>query len=93
MHTCKEKHLAVLIWRIFSGAEIDLVIRMPNAEIWVVEIKHSTALKVSKHYNQICDDIGAMHKFIVYGGDDEFPVSDGVRVISLPNIMGKIIAI
>ena len=79
-------------YRTAAGAEIDLVIRMPNAEIWAVEIKHGTAPKVSKHYNQICDDIGATHKFIVYGGDDEFPVSASVRVISLPKIMAKLIA-
>ena len=79
-------------YRTAAGAEIDLVIRMPNAEIWAVEIKHGTAPKVSKHYNQICDDIGATHKFIVYGGDDEFPVSAAVRVISLPKIMAKLIA-
>ena len=75
-----------------SGAEIDLVIRMPNAEIWAVGIKYGVAPKLNKHYSRTCDDIGATQKYIVYGGNDEFPVQDGVRVISLERMMKKLIS-
>lgn len=79
-------------YRTSAGAEIDLVIKMPNAEIWAVEIKHGVAPKIGKHYSKTCDDVGATHKFIVYGGDDEFPIGDNVRMISLPKIMEKLAA-
>jgi len=75
-----------------SGTEIDLVIKMPNSEIWAIEIKFGRAPKISKSFNQTCDDVGATRKFIVYGGDEEFPVGKNVRMISLPNIMNKLIA-
>ena len=80
-------------YRTAAGAEVDLVIKMPNNEVWAVEIKYGTAPKLSKHYSQTCSDIGATHKFVIYGGDDEFPVGDNVCMISLAKIMERIIAI
>ena len=62
------------------------------AEIWAVEIKFGVAPKLGKHFSQTCNDVGATHKFVVYGGDDEFPIGDNIRMISLPKIMGKLIA-
>ena len=79
-------------YRTAAGAEIDLVIKMPNSEIWAVEIKYGAAPKIGKHYNQTCNDVGATHKFIVYGGEDEFPIGDDVWMISLPKIMQKLTA-
>ncbi len=79
-------------YRTAAGAEIDLVIKMPNADIWAVEIKHGVAPKLGKHFSQTCDDVGATHKFVVYGGDDEFSVGDNVRMISLSKIMEKLIS-
>jgi len=77
-------------YRTAAGAEIDLVIKMPSSEIWAVEIKHGTAPKLGKHYSQICDDVGATRKYIVYGGDDAFPIGRDVTVISLPQLMEKL---
>ncbi len=77
-------------YRTAAGAEIDLVIRMPSSEVWAVEIKHGTAPKPGKHYSQTCDDVGATHKYILYGGDDEFSVGNDVKIISLPGLMEKL---
>lgn len=79
-------------FRTASGTEIDFVINMPNSEIWAIEIKFGRAPKIGKSFNQACEYVGATRKFIVYGGDDEFPVGNNVRMISLPNIMKKLIA-
>jgi hypothetical protein len=78
-------------YRTAAGAEIDLVIKMPSSEIWAVEIKYGTAPKLGKHYSHTCDDVGATKKYIVYGGDDEFPVGDDVTVISFPRLMKKLL--
>ena len=77
-------------YRTAAGAEIDLVIKMSASDIWAVEIKHGVAPRLGKHYSKICDDVGATRKYIVYGGDDEFPVGDDVTVISLPKLLEKI---
>lgn len=73
-----------------AGAEIDLVIKLPAGEIWAVEIKHGVAPRLNKHYSRICEDVGATRKYIVYGGEDEFPVGDHITVISLPRIMQRL---
>ena len=70
-----------------AGAEVDLVIKMPNAEVWAVEIKHGVAPKLGKHFHQTCEDVGATRKYVVYGGNDEFPIGNDIRMISLPKLM------
>ena len=92
IHSVMPRFAETYFYRTAAGAEIDLVIKMPNAEIWAVEIKHGVAPKIGKHYSKTCDDVGATHKFVVYGGDDEFPVGDNVWMISLPKIMEKLAA-
>ncbi|MDT8427257.1 MAG: ATP-binding protein [Pseudomonadales bacterium] len=77
-------------YRTAAGAEIDLVIKMPSSEIWAVEIKYGVAPKIGKHYSQTCDAVGATHKYILYGGEDEFPVGNDIKVISLPGLMEKL---
>lgn len=74
-----------------AGAEIDLVIQFPNSDVWAIEIKYGLAPKVSKHFGKTCSDIGATHRFVVYGGDDEFPIGHDARVISLPRIMKRLV--
>ena len=74
-------------YRTAAGAEVDLVVKMPSAELWAIEIKHGSAPSLSKHYRQTCADIGAARRYVVYGGDDEFPIGDDTRVVSLPKMM------
>ena len=77
-------------YRTAAGAEVDLVIKMSSSEIWAIEIKHGVAPKIGKHYSQTCDDVGATHKYILYGGDDEFPVGNDVKIISLSGLMERL---
>ena len=77
-------------YRTAAGAEIDLVIKMPSSEIWAIEIKYGLAPKLGKHYSQTCDEVGATHKYILYGGDDEFPVGNDVKIISLSGLMERL---
>ncbi len=92
IHSVIPRFAETYFYRTAVGAEVDLVIKMPNSEIWAVEIKFGVAPKLGKHFNQTCNDLGATHKFVVYGGDDEFPIGDNIRMISLPKIMEKLIA-
>ena len=79
-----------IFYRTAAGAEIDLVLKMPSSETWAVEIKHSVNPKLDKHYSQTCNDVGATRKYILYSGDDEFPIGNGVTIISLPRLMEKL---
>ena len=90
IHSVLPRRSETYFYHTAAGAEIDLVVKLPTAEVWAIEIKYGTAPRLGKHYSRICDDVGAAKKYIVYGGDDEFPVGDDVTVISLPKLMRKL---
>jgi uncharacterized protein len=90
IHSVLPRRAETFFYHTAAGAEIDLVIRMPSSEIWAVEIKYGAAPKLGRHYSAICDAVGATRKYIIYCGDDEFPVSSDVTVISLPRFMQKL---
>lgn len=92
IHSVLPRLAETYYYRTAAGAEIDLIIKMPNQDIWAIEIKYGHAPVIGKHFKQTCHDVGATAQFVVYGGDDEFPVGDGVRVISLNRIMEKLAA-
>jgi predicted AAA+ superfamily ATPase len=92
IHSVLPRRAESYFYRTAAGAEIDLVVKMPSSETWAIEIKHGTAPKVGKHYSETCDDVGAARKYIVYGGDDAFPLGRGVTMISLRKLMQLITA-
>ncbi len=90
IHSVLPSRAETYFYRTAAGAEIDLVIKMPSSEIWAIEIKYGVAPKIGKHYSQTCDDVGATHKYILYGGQDEFPVGSDVKIISLSGLMERL---
>lgn len=90
IHSVLPRRARTSFYRTAAGAEIDLVIDLPGPEIWAVAIKYGTAPKLGKHFSRTCDDVGAARKFVVYGGDEEFPVGDDVTMIPLPSIMERL---
>ena len=78
-------------YRTSGGAEIDLILKMSSKELWAIEIKHGVAPKIRPNFHQASEDIKATQKFVVYGGDDEFPIEKNTTVISLPRLMEKLL--
>ncbi len=70
-------------YRTATQVEIDLVLETPEKEVWAVEIKRSSAPKLSKGFHQACMDIQATKKWVVYAGKDNYPIADGIYVIGL----------
>jgi len=77
-------------YRTAAGAEIDLVLKISSKELWAIEIKNNSAPKVGRGFYQACEDVKATKKYIVYGGDDEFPIQNNITVISLRKLMDKL---
>lgn len=77
-------------YRTAAGAEIDLVIEIGSKNRIAIEIKRSSTPKVSKGFYIGCEDIEATHKYVVYPGEERFPLGDNVTAISLPEIMNVI---
>ncbi len=70
-------------YRTSAGAEVDLVLRLPGGGIWAIEIKRTTAPKVSRGFHLSVTDIGATRKLLVYAGERDIPVGDGLRAMPL----------
>lgn len=70
-------------YRTAAGAEIDLVIEQGLRQRMAIEIKRSLAPSVSKGFHLGCGDIKATHRYIVYPGAEQYPISNGVIVMPL----------
>jgi len=73
-------------YRTAAGAEIDLVIQR-GQKVTAIEIKRSTAPKLTKGFHLGCADIGATTRFVVYPGEERFPLAKGVEAIPLVELM------
>ncbi|MEE9395567.1 MAG: ATP-binding protein, partial [Methylococcales bacterium] len=70
-------------YRTRTQAEVDLVLEGPKKEVWAIEIKRSSAPKVSKGFHYACDDIKATRKFVIYPGKERFPLPNGIDAMGL----------
>ena len=70
-------------YRTTAGAEIDLMLEMPDGKLWAVEIKRGLAPKLDKGFHHAREDINPERSFVVYSGDDRYPKSKGIEVIGL----------
>lgn len=77
-------------YRTSAGAEIDLVIEYSAGRKYAIEIKRSFAPTLSKGYHLGCEDIGATHRYVLYPGDERYPLSNGVNAMPLLAMMEEI---
>lgn len=87
IHSILPSRSKTYFYRTVAGAEIDLVITLPNQEIWAVEIKYGRAPKIGKHFSSYCGDVAATKKVVIYGGEDSFPLYQDVECMSLKKFM------
>jgi predicted AAA+ superfamily ATPase len=78
-------------YRTSNGAEIDLVLDFYGNEKWAIEIKRSSAPTLSKGFYIACEDIKADKRYVIYSGQERFPLSEGVIAISLPDLMQELL--
>ena len=78
-------------YRTAAGAEIDLILEFPNNKIWAIEIKSGLTPKTTKGFYNALDDIKPEKSFVVYGGNDRYPLSEKTDVIGLYEILKLIV--
>ncbi len=81
---------AASFYRTSAGAEIDLILSLPNGRLWAIEVKRSLSPKVGKGFHLACEDLGPERKFIVYPGSERFPMQDGLEAVNLPTLAGEL---
>ncbi len=71
-------------YRTAAGAEIDLVLDLPGAHgLWAIEIKRSLTAGPGKGFHNAREDLRPKHSFIVYAGDDRYPVTKDITAIGI----------
>ncbi len=73
-------------YRTAAGAEIDLVLAMER-QLWAIEIKRGLTPALTKGFRLACEDLKPDAGFVVYPGEDRFPLGDGVEAIGLLEMM------
>ena len=70
-------------YRTAAGAEIDLLLELPDGELWAVEIKRGLTPGLEKGFHHARADLHPARCFVVYSGQDRYPLAAGVEVIGL----------
>ena len=71
----------VSFYRTAAGAELDLVIETGRRKIGI-EVKFSSAPKVTKGFWQACEDVGVDKAYVVAPVREGWPMAAGVEVVS-----------
>lgn len=76
-------------YRTAAGAEVDLVLHFCG-NTWAIEIKRTTAPKLSKGFHIACGDIRPTRKFVVYDGTACYRLSDDIVALPLAALMARL---
>ncbi len=70
-------------FRSSHGAEADLVLSHRSGEVWVIEVKRSSAPTVSRGFHQVALDTKATRKIVVAPVAGAYPMREGIQVMSV----------
>ena len=59
------------------------MIEHKDKTLWAIEVKRSLSAKVEKGFYQACADLKPARSFLVYAGEDRYPVADRIEAIGL----------
>lgn len=77
-------------YRTAAGAEIDLVLELAPGRLAAFEIKRSAPSGLPAGFRNACDDINAVHRFVVFPGPGGYPMSGGVQALAAPEIAATV---
>lgn len=70
-------------YRSHDGAEIDLLLEAGGKPFMAIEVKRSSAPSLDKGFAIACDDLGLERRYVVYPGQECFPLRHGAQAIGL----------
>ncbi|WP_228768017.1 ATP-binding protein [Limnohabitans sp. DM1] len=87
---CAPAGVTGYFYRTSGGAEIDLLLVWPGGDLWAIEIKRSNAPKVERGFHSACDDLKPSQKWVVYPGQETYPLAADIQAISLHGLCEKL---
>ena len=80
-------------YRTRAGAEIDLLLHLPDRRLWAIEVKRSAAPRAGKGFEIAASDIEADERFVVHPGREPFPLSGTTTATPLAALMERLAAL
>lgn len=74
-------------YRTAAGAEVDLVLKLPGGDMWAVEVKSGLSPKIERGFHHARDDLKPIKSFVVYAGQERYPLGDEIEAIGLPGLV------
>lgn len=80
-------------YRSAAGAEIDLLLKLPDGALWGIEVKRTTSAKVTRGFHTAAEDLGVAERMLVYAGDRDMPGPGGLRAVPLATALARLRAV
>ena len=80
-------------YRTRAGAEIDLLLLLPDRRLWAIEVKLASAPRIGKGFALAGEDVGASERFVVHSGDHAFPLNANTLAMPLTALMERLAAL
>ena len=77
-------------YRTSAGAEIDLVLVKGGVPQIAIEVKRSSAPKLTKGFKMACDDLSIKQRYIVYAGDEQYQISKDICALPLNDLISEL---
>lgn len=65
---------------------MDLVLALPGGRVWTIEVKRGVAPKLERGFHHAIADLAPDKSFVVYNGQERFPLSEHTDAIGLVNL-------
>ena len=77
-------------YRTRAGAEIDLLLLLPDRRLWAIEVKRSAVPRAARGFELAASDLGAAERLVVHPGREPFPLSGTTTAIPLTDLMERL---
>ena len=77
-------------YRTATGVEIDLILDLPNGERWAIETKYRSPHHLGRGFHIAREDTKPTRSFVVYCGDESYPMAHGVTAIGLHELAAEL---
>lgn len=83
---------AASFYRTSAGAEIDLVLELPNKKIYAIEIKRTVEPQISRGFRSACEAIEPDQKFYVIPTKDAFHLDESTMAIGVEGLIDRLLS-
>ena len=90
LNTIESSNNTAYFYKTSSNNEIDLVLQKPDGKLWSIEVKRTFSPKFTKGFRLASNDIESARNFIVYPGQERFPLSENTEAIGLLNFLKEL---